>query len=66
MMIEPTEVESKETLDAFIEVMLKIAEEARTNPQLLHDAPHKTVVRRLDEVLAARKPVLKYRDYSHE
>lgn len=62
MMIEPTENESKETLDDFIAVMKKIAEEAKTNPELLHDAPHNTLVRRLDEVKAARNPILKYKD----
>ena len=62
MMIEPTETESKETLDAFVDAMLKIAEEARTDPALLHDAPHTTPVGRLDEVAAARNPVLCYRD----
>ena len=61
LMIEPTETESKETLDAFAEVMLKIAQEAKENPQLLHDAPHNTPVGRLDEVAAARSPVLCYR-----
>src|SRR5690554_731079 len=62
MMIEPTEVESKETLDSFIDSLIKIAKEAENNPQLLKDAPHNTIVRRLDEVLAARKPKVKYRD----
>lgn len=61
LMIEPTETESKETLDAFIDVMLKIAEEAKTQPELLHEAPHNTPVGRLDEVQAARCPVLCYR-----
>jgi glycine dehydrogenase subunit 2 len=61
LMIEPTETESKETLDAFATVMLKIAQEARDNPELLHDAPHNTPVGRLDEVAAARCPVLCYR-----
>ncbi|HRR36026.1 MAG TPA: aminomethyl-transferring glycine dehydrogenase subunit GcvPB, partial [Clostridia bacterium] len=60
MMIEPTETESKETLDKFIEALNKIAKEAKTNPELLHDAPHNTYVRRLDEVTAARNPVLKW------
>lgn len=60
IMIEPTETESKETLDAFIEAMIKIAEEAKENPQLLKEAPHNTPVRRVDEVLAARNPVLKW------
>ncbi|ABY95617.1 MULTISPECIES: aminomethyl-transferring glycine dehydrogenase subunit GcvPB [Thermoanaerobacter] len=60
IMVEPTETESKETLDAFIEAMIKIAEEAKENPQLLKEAPHNTPVRRVDEVLAARNPVLKW------
>ena len=60
MMIEPTETESKETLDKFIEALNKIAKEAKTNPGLLHEAPHNTYVRRLDEVTAARNPVLKW------
>jgi glycine dehydrogenase subunit 2 len=60
-MIEPTETESKETLDAFAAVMLKIAQEAKDNPELLHEAPHNTPVGRLDEVAAARSPVLCYR-----
>ncbi|MBT1280171.1 aminomethyl-transferring glycine dehydrogenase subunit GcvPB [Thermoanaerobacter sp. CM-CNRG TB177] len=60
IMIEPTETENKETLDAFIEAMIKIAEEAKENPQLLKEAPHNTPVRRVDEVLAARNPVLKW------
>jgi glycine dehydrogenase subunit 2 len=58
LMIEPTETESKETLDSFIEAMLKIAEEARSDPELLHDAPHTAPVRRMDEVAAARNLVL--------
>jgi glycine dehydrogenase subunit 2 len=61
MMIEPTESESKETLDEFIAVMGKILEEAREHPELLLQAPLQTPVRRLDETLAARKPVLKWR-----
>ncbi|MFC2055196.1 aminomethyl-transferring glycine dehydrogenase subunit GcvPB [Chloroflexota bacterium] len=61
LMIEPTETESKETLDAFAAAMAQIAEEACTNPQVLHDAPHITPVRRLDEAQAARKPVLCYK-----
>jgi len=60
IMIEPTETESKETIDGFIEVMEKIAEEAKTNPQLLKDAPHHTPVSRPDETLAARNPILKF------
>ncbi|NLM16596.1 MAG: aminomethyl-transferring glycine dehydrogenase subunit GcvPB [Candidatus Riflebacteria bacterium] len=56
MMIEPTETETRGTLDSFIEAMIKIAEEAKTNPDLLKEAPHNTPVRRLDETTAARKP----------
>ncbi len=62
LMIEPTETESKETLDRFVGVLLKIAEEARNNPGLLHSAPHTTPVSRLDEVQAARNPILCYKD----
>ncbi|EHQ61066.1 glycine dehydrogenase subunit 2 [Paenibacillus dendritiformis C454] len=58
MMIEPTETESKETLDTFIDTMIQIAKEAEEQPDLLLNAPHHTDVRRLDETLAARKPVL--------
>jgi glycine dehydrogenase subunit 2 len=58
LLIEPTETETKETLDEFIEIMKKIAEEAKTNPELLHDAPHFAPVRRLDEVKAAKDLVL--------
>ncbi len=60
MMIEPTETESKETLDAFIEAMIQIAKEAEENPEIVQEAPHTTVVKRLDETQAARKPVLRY------
>jgi glycine dehydrogenase subunit 2 len=60
MMIEPTETESKETLDQFARDMRQIAEEARTEPELLKTAPHSTPVRRLDEVRAARHPILRY------
>jgi glycine dehydrogenase subunit 2 len=60
LMIEPTETESKETLDAFAEAMLSIAEEAQDNPDLLHRAPHTTPVTRLDEVRAARHPKLRW------
>jgi glycine dehydrogenase subunit 2 len=58
LMIEPTETESKETLDRFIAVMKRIAREAEENPELLRTAPHDTPVRRLDEVTANRHPVL--------
>lgn len=60
LMVEPTESESIENLNEFIEVMKKIAVEAKENPELLHEAPHNTPVRRLDEVKAARTPVLKW------
>jgi glycine dehydrogenase subunit 2 len=63
-MIEPTETESKETLDAFIDAMKKIAEEARTDPELVHAAPHTTELSRLDEVTAAREPNLRWRRVS--
>jgi glycine dehydrogenase subunit 2 len=58
LMIEPTETESKQTLDAFADTMLKIAGEAHTSPNLLKEAPHDTPVSRLDEVKAARELVL--------
>jgi glycine dehydrogenase subunit 2 len=58
LMIEPTETESKQTLDQFAEVMLKIAAEAHSTPELLHEAPHDTPVGRLDEVKAAKELVL--------
>jgi glycine dehydrogenase subunit 2 len=58
LMIEPTETESKQTLDAFADAMLKIAEEAHQMPQLLKEAPHGTPVSRLDEVKAAKELVL--------
>lgn len=60
LMIEPTETESKETMDAFAQALAQISEEAHTQPALLHDAPHDTPVSRLDETLAARNPVLCY------
>lgn len=61
IMIEPTETETVDTLDRFIEVMKAIAEEAKTNPQLLKDAPTKTKIRRVDETRAAREPVLRWK-----
>jgi len=61
LMIEPTETESRQTLDQFVADMLQIAEEARTQPDLLRQAPHVAPTRRLDEVRAAREPVLCYR-----
>ncbi|MEC2056894.1 aminomethyl-transferring glycine dehydrogenase subunit GcvPB [Peribacillus psychrosaccharolyticus] len=60
MMIEPTETESKETLDAFIDAMIQIAKETEDNPEIVQEAPHTTVIKRLDETLAARKPVLRF------
>ena len=60
MMIEPTETESKETIDGFIDAMIAIAKEAESDPEILKTAPHDTIVRRPDETQAARNPVLKY------
>ena len=59
-MIEPTETESKETIDAFIDVMHKIAKEAEEDPARLTGAPHSTPISRPDETRAAREPKLKY------
>ena len=59
-MIEPTETETPETLDAFVEAMLAIAQEAKENPDLVKNAPHSTPVKRLDEARAARKPILRW------
>jgi glycine cleavage system P protein (glycine dehydrogenase) subunit 2 len=60
LMIEPTETETKETLDAFCEAMLAIAREAAESPELLKEAPHTRPVKRLDEVRAAKNPVVRY------
>jgi len=60
MMVEPTETESKETLDAFAEAMLRSAKDAEEDPRLLHDAPVTTPVRRLDEARAARHLKLRW------
>lgn len=60
LMVEPTETESRETLDQAIEVFRNIYEAAKADPESLHQAPVKTAVRRLDEVTAARRPVLRY------
>jgi len=60
LMIEPTETESKETLDTFIDAMIAISREVEKNPEILHSAPHDTPVRRLDEVTAARNPDLRW------
>ncbi len=62
LMIEPTETESKETIDAFIAVMRKIAAEAAEDPNILHEAPHNTPISRPDETMAARNPILKYQE----
>ena len=59
LMIEPTETESRQTLDEFIKVMRTIAEEAATSPDMVKSAPHNTPVRRPDETQAARHPILK-------
>ena len=61
LMVEPTETESKETLDYFISVMREISNEAKVSPELLHDAPHDTPNTRLDEARAARQPDLRWK-----
>jgi glycine dehydrogenase subunit 2 len=61
MMIEPTETESKETIEAFADAMIRIKEEAQRDPQLVKTAPHDSRVGRMDEARAARKPVLRWR-----
>ena len=61
LMIEPTENESKETLDGFIAVMRKIAEEAKTDPEMVKSAPHTTPIGRVDDVLAAKHPITTYK-----
>ncbi|NQT26719.1 aminomethyl-transferring glycine dehydrogenase subunit GcvPB [candidate division KSB1 bacterium] len=62
LMIEPTETESKETLDEFIEIMIHIAEEVESNPEIVQNAPQTTPVRRLDEAAAARSLDVQYRE----
>lgn len=62
IMIEPTETESLETLDEFIDVMRRVAQEAIEQPEKVKNAPHHTPVRRLDETTAAKHPILRYRD----
>ena len=62
IMIEPTETESIETLDAFIDVMKEIALEAAEDPAILKSAPHNAPITRPDETTAARQPILKYQD----
>lgn len=61
LMIEPTESEAKETIDGFISVMRRIADEARETPELVKGAPHNTPIGRVDDVLAAKHPVVTYR-----
>jgi len=61
LMIEPTETESKQTLDFFIDAMVAIAREAEESPDTVKTAPHNTPLSRLDETEAARKPVIRYR-----
>ncbi len=60
LMIEPTENESKDTIDAFVGVMRKIAEEAKTDPEMVKSAPHDTPTGRVDDVLAAKHPIVTY------
>ncbi len=60
IMVEPTETESRQTLDRFAEVMRQIAREAEEDPEVVLSAPHHQVVGRLDEVTAARKPILRW------
>jgi len=66
LMIEPTETETKETLDEFAEVMLAIARECEESPEIVQEAPHTTVVKRLDEATAARRPILRYQPEAGE
>lgn len=61
-MVEPPESESKETIDVFIDAMIKIAAEAKTNPDLLLTAPHNTRIKRANDVLAVKRPILHYDD----
>ena len=65
LMIEPTETEAKETLDAFADAMLAIAQEAAEQPALLKEAPHNRPVGRLDEVRAVKQPIVRYRFKEH-
>lgn len=65
IMIEPTETESKETLDEFIEAMRTVAREAIDDPEMVKSAPHVTPVRRLDETTAAKNPILRYKDLNY-
>jgi glycine dehydrogenase subunit 2 len=60
-MIEPTETESKETIDRFCDALIQINSEIQKNPDIVQEAPHKPIVRRLDEASAARKRILRWR-----
>ena len=62
IMIEPTETESKRTLDEFVDVMIKVAEECKTKPELVKNAPHKMPITRVDDVAAALNPNLKWEE----
>ncbi|MBQ3925748.1 MAG: aminomethyl-transferring glycine dehydrogenase subunit GcvPB [Bacteroidaceae bacterium] len=66
LMVEPTENESKETLDGFIQVMRQIADEAKNDPDLVKSAPHTTPIGRVDDVLAAKHPVTTYKQMKNE
>ena len=66
LMIEPTESESLDTIDEFIGVMRRIAEEAATDPELVKGAPHSTPIGRVDDVLAAKHPILTYRQLKQD
>ena len=66
LMIEPTENESKETIDGFIAVMRKIAEEAKANPDEVKSAPHLTPIGRVDDVLAAKHPIVTYKQLQND
>ncbi len=66
LMIEPTENESLETLDGFIEVMRRIAEEAKNDPDIVKSAPHDTPIGRVDDVLAAKHPIVTYQQLVHD
>src|SRR5689334_837246 len=65
LMVEPTETEAKETLDSFVDALLTIAREAAEDPQLLKDAPHNRPVKRLDEVKAAKRAIVRYQFEDH-
>ncbi|MCD4658279.1 MAG: aminomethyl-transferring glycine dehydrogenase subunit GcvPB [Planctomycetes bacterium] len=66
LMIEPTETESKDTIERFVDAMHKIAEEAKTNPEIVKTAPHNCPVKRVDDVRATKIPIVKYEDITEE